>query len=32
VLATNLLDEKYRVFIGAPEIRRLVMGRMTVSF
>ena len=30
--ATNLLDKKHREFIGAPEIGRLVMGRVTYAF
>jgi iron complex outermembrane receptor protein len=30
--ATNLLDNKHREFIGAPEIGRLVTGRLSYSF
>ncbi len=29
--ATNLFDKKHTEFIGAPEIGRLVMGRLTYA-
>ena len=32
IAATNLLDDRHQEFIGAPEIGRLVMAKLTYAF